>query len=154
MLEAWRVVTVKRQFLAQDWQKIYTMLQEEAWLRDRLDVPDIYADLYGLTRADWKGPPKGDIEPFKAVKADAEAVKQKFKTRTQAAYEHSGSEFETVVDGQAEEDAYMAAKGVAVPDDADGDGGELLAPGDGADRATDFNGELQEELHANDPVSI
>jgi lambda family phage portal protein len=75
MLDAWRVFSMERDWHGQKFsQPVYTMLQEEAYLRGDVDFAglDFYRDMRRLTRCDWRGAPKGDIEPIKAVQAAAE----------------------------------------------------------------------------------
>jgi len=69
MLDAWRVFTMHRTWHGQDLQIIQTMLQEEAWTLGRLDIDDFHAYGPALTRCDWRGSPKGDIEPVKMIQA-------------------------------------------------------------------------------------
>jgi lambda family phage portal protein len=84
MLDAWRTYMHRRNWLGGHFcQRFYTMLMEEAWLRGELDVDDFYAHMIPLTRADWRGAPKGDIEPVKAVTADSTAWKNYQKPLTE-----------------------------------------------------------------------
>jgi capsid protein len=71
MLSAWRVFSWRRATRAQAFfQPIYTMLQEEAYLRGKLNVRDFYVTMHTVTRCDWRGAPKGDIEPVKHAQAN------------------------------------------------------------------------------------
>ena len=70
MLEAWRVFSMERIWHGRDFcQPIFTMLQEEAYLRNELKFRNFYYRMHELCRSDWRGAPKGDIEPVKAATA-------------------------------------------------------------------------------------
>ena len=112
MLDAWRVFTMNRKWLGDSWcQPIYTMLQEEAYLRGDLSIPKFYENMHGYTRAEWRGAPKGDIEPVKAVQADVMAVANKIKTRRQVMIEHgTGTDYEAFMDQVEEEQKDLEAR--------------------------------------------
>lgn len=112
MLDAWRVFTMHRTWLAEDTcQPIYTMLQEEAYLRNEIDVVDFYVNMLALTRADWRGSPKGDIEPIKAAQADAILIQNNLKTRAEAIAERGG-ELRATLDQLEEEQNMMKERGL------------------------------------------
>jgi lambda family phage portal protein len=103
MLDAWRVYSTHRVWLGNGFcQRVYTMLQEEAYLRGDLQYKKFYTHMGPLTRAEWRGMPKGDIEPIKAVQADVIAINNKLKTREEAIAERGGELRE--VFGQLEEE--------------------------------------------------
>ena len=84
MLDAWRVFSMERDWLGADMcQPITTALMEEAWLRSEIDYPaaTFYRDIHLLTACDWRGYPKGDIEPVKTAQADVMLVQNNMKTR-------------------------------------------------------------------------
>lgn len=113
MLDAWRVFMYYRTWLGQGTnQKIYTMLMEEAWLRGDLIVKDFYVNMHNLTRAEWRGSPKGDIEPIKAVQADVLAIQNNIKTRAEAIAERGG-DLRTTFDQLQEEQEMMKARNLA-----------------------------------------
>jgi lambda family phage portal protein len=126
MLDAWRVYTQRRVWLGQQFcQPIYTMLMEEAYLRGNLNVNDFYTHMYPLTNAEWRGAPKGDIEPVQAVKADVDAIKANLKTRAEAIAERGG-DIRTTFDQLAEEQEMMRERGLTeqeVGDAGEGTGG-------------------------------
>jgi len=119
MLDAWRVFTMNRKWLGDSWcQPIYTMLQEEAYLRGDLSIPKFYENMHGYTRAEWRGAPKGDIEPVKAVQADVMAVANKIKTRRQVMIEHgTGTDYEAFMDQVEEEQKDLADRGLVIDPD-------------------------------------
>jgi capsid protein len=91
MLDAWRVYTMHRTWMAENFcQVIYTMLMEEAYLRGELEARDFYTNMQALTRCEWRGSPKGDIEPIKAAQADALLIQNNLKTRAEAIAERGG----------------------------------------------------------------
>ena len=112
MLDAWRVFSYHRVWLGQGFcQKVNVMLQEEAYLRDDLDIDGFYGRMWNLTRAEWRGMPKGDIEPIKAVKADVIAIQNNLKTRAEAIAERGG-DLRTTFDQLEEEQELMEEKGL------------------------------------------
>ncbi len=122
-LAAWRVFMMYRTALAEDTcQPIYTMLQEEAYLKGELDTEEFYEYMQPITRADWRGSPKGDIEPIKAAQADVLLIQNNLKTRAAAIAERGGDLRETM-DQLEEEQEMMQELGLTEekisPDQAD-----------------------------------
>jgi lambda family phage portal protein len=89
MLDAWRVFSMDRvwhgRYLA---QPLFTMLMEEAYLRGELPYPAFYRDMHELTRCEWRGAPKGNIEPVKEIQAEILAINNNLKTREAAIIEN------------------------------------------------------------------
>lgn len=125
MLDAWRVFTADRLWHARiSCQPVHTMLMEEAWLRGQIDYPKtFYFFRHALTRSEWRGSPKGDIEPVKAAQADALLIKAKLKTRTKASIER-GDNFRDNVETLEEENELLEAAGL-LDDPDDNDNGPL-----------------------------
>jgi len=116
MLDAWRVYSTKRVWMGQDNSIVWGMLQEEAYLRG--DIPEIkyfYTDRHFLTRCDWRGAPKGDIEPVKQVQAQVLKIKHNLDTRSSAIIENGGDP-QAVFDGLEEERDILTGKGLTDPD--------------------------------------
>lgn len=112
MLETWRVVKTRRRWMAQTFcGPLYRMLMEEAYLRDEIDVPDFYAKIWDLTEATWIGPPKGQIEPEKEVRADILAIQHNLKSRTERAIENNMDQA-AIFDELAEEQRMMVERGL------------------------------------------
>ena len=112
MLEAWRVYKQQRTWLAAGLcQPVYRMLQEEAWLLGHLKVAKFYDQMYHITRADWIGPPKGQIEPVKEVQADILAIQNNLKSRTETSLEANRDHKKTVKQ-LAEEQRDLKAAGL------------------------------------------
>ena len=112
MLDAWRVFSHFRNWFGEGFcQPVYTMLQEEAYLRGRFDVPDFYKNMHPLTRAEWRGAPKGDIEPIKAVQADILAVQNNLKSRAEVIAERGG-DLRTTLDQLQEEQEMLEKRGL------------------------------------------
>jgi lambda family phage portal protein len=113
MLQAWRVYSMHRSWMGQDLcQPIFTMVAEEAWLRGDLDVPEFYPLMHELTRCEWRGAPKGDIEPVKAVRADIEAINGRIKTRAEAIAERGTAEPGAIFDQLMEEEEMLKKRGL------------------------------------------
>ena len=85
---------------------------EEAYLRGTLKARDFYTNMTALTRVRWRGAPKGDIEPIKAVQADILAVQNNLKTRAQAIAETTGEDVAAVFDQLAREQEMMMERGL------------------------------------------
>lgn len=117
MLDAWRVFTMERDWHGQDFcQPIWAMLQEEAWLRNRLDITDFYERRFSYTRVDWRGSPKGDIEPVKAAQANILKNKNNMKTIEKILAE-SGEDYESTLDQLEQEQLDRDARGLTMEDD-------------------------------------
>jgi capsid protein len=127
MLDAWRVFSQRRVWLGQQFcQPIYTMLMEEAYLRGDLNVKDFYTRMHPVTNAEWRGVPKGDIEPVQAVLADTKAIQANLKTRAEAIAERGG-DIRTTFDQLAEEQEMMRERGLTeqeIGDRGAGTGGQ------------------------------
>jgi capsid protein len=127
MLEAWRTYMFFRNRIARGpCQRIYTMLMEEAWLRGNLTrVDPFYPRMGSLCACDWVGPPKGDIEPFKAAQADIQEIGATLNSRQRAAAER-GRNWWSLLDDLGEERAALVDADLAAPADpaapAGGDG--------------------------------
>ncbi len=94
MLEAWRVFSWRRANQGATSQKVRKMLLEEAYLMGDFDVPGgparWYSDMDVLCAAEWFGAPKGDIEPYKAVKSDLLMWENNIKPLERIILEHGG----------------------------------------------------------------
>jgi len=113
MLDAWRVFSMERAWHGSGFcQPVYTMLQEEAYLRGDLPIDDFYTFQQAYTYCEWRGAPKGDIEPIKAVKADILAVDAGFKTREEVIVERGGGGFRATMDALEEEQTVIREKGL------------------------------------------
>ena len=123
MLDAWRVFSFHRTLIGQGFcQKIFTMLQEEAFLRGHLKIDDFYGQMWNLTKTEWRGTPKGDIEPIKAVQADVLAVQNNIKTRAEAIAERGGDHTATFNQLEEEQEALKKrnlTETPLTPEDAD-----------------------------------
>ena len=113
MLEAWRVYEYHRKRIGQgDCQKKYTMVMEEAYLRGDLDIKDFYEKKEAYTNCEWYGAPKGDIEPYKAIKADIEKFNARVKPLDRIIREDGGAGFMEVATQIEEELDYLRTTGM------------------------------------------
>jgi lambda family phage portal protein len=117
MLDAWRTFMIHRTFIGQMFcQPIYTMLQEEAYLRGDLRVSDFYTNMAALTRCEWRGSAKGDIEPVKAIQANVLAIESNLKTHEAAITEMDGdADVTAVFDQLAKEKKMLAERDLNAP---------------------------------------
>ncbi len=119
MLEAWRVFSSQRQMFGRGFcQAPYRMLQEEAYLRNDLNLPiDFYQNVWRITGADWIGPPKGQIEPVKEDQADQMKIGMRVKSRQMVAME-KGLDFDSILDQIDDEEKEIESRGLVVNPDA------------------------------------
>jgi capsid protein len=112
MLAAWRVYMMRRVWLGQGpCQKTWAMLQEEAYLRGDIEIDNFYSRYHHITRAEWRGSPKGDIEPIKAAQADKLLIESNLKTRAESIAERGG-DIRTTFDQLEEEQEMMKERGL------------------------------------------
>jgi lambda family phage portal protein len=113
MLEAWRVFSMERIWHGRDFcQPIDTMLQEEAYLRNELRASFFYVKMHELTRCEWRGAPKGDIEPVKAATTNKILKAMGVKTDARIIAENGDGDFPTTVRQLKEEKAARKAAGL------------------------------------------
>ncbi|MBN2568139.1 MAG: phage portal protein, partial [Deltaproteobacteria bacterium] len=112
MLDAWRVYMHFRTTLGRSClQKIWTMLMEEAYLRGDLKVQNFYTRMWNLTKTEWRGAPKGDIEPVKETTSDIKLNENNMKSLAQIAAER-GTDLETLLDQLEEEKEMLQQRGL------------------------------------------
>ncbi len=133
MLDAWRVYSMHRKIAGQTFCQIpYAMLQEEAWLMGQIpEIEDFYTQMWAVTRCDWRGTPKGDIEPVKAVKADVQANAANQKTLEKIISE-SGEDYESTLDQLADERDDLESRRLSAGGPANARGGETDPPAEGS----------------------
>ena len=113
MLSAWRVFMMERTIFGRDFcHPINTMLQEEAYLRGDMQIPDFYERMHELCRCDWRGAPKGDIEPVKAATAYEKLKGMNVITDAQIIAEVGSGDFPSTVRQIAEEKAAKRSAGI------------------------------------------
>ena len=118
MLDAWRVFMTRRAWMGEDCSKEWAMLQEEAYLRGDLpNIRNFYSKYFFYTKCEWRGSPKGDIEPVKAAQANSLKVKERVMTRAQWIIEDGGDP-QTVFDGIEEENEMLKSKGIVPESEA------------------------------------
>ena len=135
MLEAWRVVKTRRNWMGGNFYgPVYRMLLEEAYLRGEFEAKDFYTLMHEYTAAQWIGPAKGQIEPEKEAKGDILQIQHNLKSREEVAIEQN-RDLRTTFDQLEDEQAEMERRGLdemkvgeivepgLAPDDP-GEGGE------------------------------
>lgn len=116
LLEAWRVYEAYRAFFVRHYcQPIWTMVQEEAWLRGYLHLPkgapDFYAAMPYWCNTRWIGPARGYIDPSKEIEANITAINAGLMTRSEAIAERGG-DFDEVTTQLAQEQARLRELGI------------------------------------------
>lgn len=97
MLEAWRIFTIERHMFGDRFcQPIFNMLQEEAWLLGDIEVDDFYNNMHIICKSDWRGMPKGDIEPVKAATTNKILRGMGVKTDEQIIFENGDGDFDSI----------------------------------------------------------
>ena len=138
MLQAWRLYTERRQWLASKLcQPVYELWFDEAVARGRIEAPG-YADpakRAAWTRSRWIGPARGAIDEEKAVKAAAARVDLGISSREDEAIELRGADFDTVHErlvreNRKRQEAGLGATGTPNPQP---DPGNDSPPDDGGD---------------------
>lgn len=110
MLEAWRVFKQQRTWLGSGLcQPVYRMLIEEAYLRGEIKIAKFYDRLFHVTKAEWIGPAKGQIEPVKETQGDVLAIQNNLKSRTEVELEQNRDHKKTVKQLAAEQKILKAA---------------------------------------------
>jgi lambda family phage portal protein len=130
MLEAWRVYTYRRQHIGRGpSQAIYNMLQEEAYLMGDLPIPgpmaEFYANQDALCACEWYGAPKGDIEPYKAIKADLLKNENNIKPLEQIILEDGAGNPQAVIRQIEKEKTDLRSRGLMPADTQSGNDSEL-----------------------------
>lgn len=118
LLEAWRVYEVYRSFFVRHYcQPIWTMVQEEAWLRGYLTLPiggpDFYAGMSYWCNTRWIGPARGYIDPTKEIAANIAAIEAGLMTRSEAIAERGG-DFDEITEQLAGEQVRYEELGITL----------------------------------------
>jgi lambda family phage portal protein len=118
LLEAWKGFRMWRKWMAVDFcQPVYLEWLTESVLSGRvsaagfLDDPAIAAAWAGT---EWNGPAAGQIDPMKEVQAAQLRVEQGFSTRTRETAEINGGDYESNLDGLADEQSRRGELGISV----------------------------------------
>lgn len=121
LLQAWAFFRMRRAWLAASLcQPTYELVLRNAILRGRIAAPGFLADpalRAAWCAARWTGPSPGQIDPLKEVNAAKARLGLRLSTRTRETAELTGDDWEQVAAEFAEEEAYLAALGVAPTDD-------------------------------------
>ncbi len=93
--EAWKLYSYYRQWFGRSYcQPIWEMVQEEAWLRGYVRLPEAGPDFYDARElwcnASWVGPARGFVDPVKEVEAIILALQNRLMTYGEAWAERGG----------------------------------------------------------------
>ena len=111
LLEAWRIFLLYRSWIVRHYcQPIWTMVQEEAWLRGMVTLPPGAPDFYdapgAYTAATWIGPARGYVDPVKEITATTQALEARLTTYADVIAERGG-DVEEVWERRAAEEACL-----------------------------------------------
>lgn len=113
---AWQFYRDRRNWLAARLcQPVYEWMLDEAVLRGRLQAPGYFADpriRAAWRRAQWIGPSRISLDPFKEARADEILIDMGAKTIDQVCQETTGGTFESKADQRARETTRRRADGV------------------------------------------
>lgn len=126
ILEAWKSWKVRRAWLVSTLCKpVYEEFITECVLTGKIDAPGYLESLEiksAYLKTHWVGPTQGQLNPVVEVEAANKMVESGFTTRSMAAAELTGQDFEQIVKTQAQEKAMCAEYGVNF-------GSEVFQPG-------------------------
>lgn len=150
MLEAWRVFRSRRKWLGDKLcQPVWSMLMEEAYLRNKLKVRAFYRNMFDYVSCEWIGPPKGQIEPVKEVSADVLAIKNGLKSREETLLEQGRDFNKTMLQIQKEQRS-MEEKGIVLESEKTEAGNDLPGTTQGRQMQIPFMADAEfEEVEEN-----
>jgi len=106
LLEARRFFQNRRVFLTKYFcQPVWSMVLEEAYLRDKIKAPRFYQNYYGYTRTRWIAGPWGWVDPTKEIDASLKAVDGNISTMSDE-IAAQGQDYEEVIEQRAREKAF------------------------------------------------
>lgn len=117
--EAWKVFKLYRDWYARLYcHPVWEMVQEEAYLRGRLQLPasapGFYEARFLWCNAYWYGPSRGYVDPVKEIQANILAIGNRLMTRTEH-WAQQGEDFADAMDQIEAEDIRLAAMPNATP---------------------------------------
>lgn len=119
MNEAWKVFLFYRSWYARLYcQPVWNMVQEEAYLRGRINLPASAPGFYEArlfwTNAYWYGPKRGYVDPLKEIQANLLAISNRLMTRTEH-WAENGGDFSEAMDTVESEEERLAAMPAQTP---------------------------------------
>lgn len=120
LLTSWKMITRRRTGFAGGFaQPVYGALLEEAMERDSPPLPagaPDFAEARGAyARCVWRGPGRGWVDPVKEVAGAQLRMEAGLSTLDHEAAEHSGQDYEDLLDQRAIELAAFKARGLTPP---------------------------------------
>lgn len=108
MNEDWKTYLVYRSLYSRrGCQPLYMMVQEEAYLRNRLRLPakapDFYEAMFLWCNAWWNGPARGFVDPVKEIQAQLMAISNRLASRGRYWAENGGDFWEGMDQIESEE---------------------------------------------------
>ena len=99
LVEAWKTFSTRRQWMASQFcQPVYDMVIAEAIAKGFLDAPGFFADPFvraAYLGAEWIGPPRGQIDQLKEIRAAAYRVDLGVSTLEEETAQITGGSWET-----------------------------------------------------------
>jgi lambda family phage portal protein len=119
LVEAWKTFSTRRKWLAAQFcQPVYEMVISEAVARGYLSAPGFFADPFvraAYLGAEWIGPPRGQIDQLKEIRAADYRVKLGVSTLEEETAQITGGNWETKHIQRAREQSLRTAAGLAEP---------------------------------------
>lgn len=107
LLEARRFFQQRRAFLSKYFcQPCWSMVLEEAYLRNKLPAPRFYENYYGYTRSRWIAGPWGWVDPTNEIDASLTAIDGNISTMSDE-IAAQGQDVEEVIEQRAKEKAFI-----------------------------------------------
>ena len=111
LLEAWKGVRMRREWLADDFcRPVYELWLTEAVARGRISAPGFLTDpiiRQAYLSSEWIGPSQGQLDPTKEVAAAVTAIDNGLSTREAEAIRLNGSEYAANADKLAVENEQL-----------------------------------------------
>ncbi len=119
LVEAWKTFSTRRKWIAAQFcQPVYEMVITEAVAKGYLDAPGFFADPFvraAYLGADWIGPPRGQIDQLKEIRAADYRVKMGVPTLEEETAQITGGNWETKHTQRAREQKMRTDAGLTEP---------------------------------------
>ena len=124
LVEAWKTFSARREWMANQFcQPVYEMVIAEAIAKGYLDAPGFFSDPFvraAYLGAEWIGPPRGQIDQLKELRAAAYRVDLGVSTLEEETAQITGGSWETKHIQRAKEQKLRTEAGLVTAIDNSG----------------------------------